>query len=268
MAVVDDNRSHERGLNNSAELFIDGKDKQFADIQVGDEIKYKNCNDDCIRLFHGLRIEHAALLHEDERTSNMLREVEENTMQSYRQVWQGRHAIDSELRRLAEEKADEVNTVYDEELRSQKEATVFTKQIGGEICNLYSDLEKARSFRAAKNEKLAEAVRTKLDEVRLAITAEHRMRLQSESTLLELFGDMGQKMQKELDASRQERHAATDRLIGFLEEILPALDRSRFAGKKEETEMSESKSLTNALLQHQKRFYATKSKTASSTTKE
>merc|ERR1712137_154540 len=78
-----------------------------------------------------------------------------------------------------------------------------------------------------KAERLHEVVRTKLDEIRDAIAAEQRIRMDSESTFLELFAKMGEKMQKDLDESRKERHAATDRLFSIMETVLPNLEKAR-----------------------------------------
>merc|ERR1719456_942112 len=95
-----------------------------------------------------------------------------------------------------------------------------TREIGDEICRLYMDMDKARQFRNEKCQNLGEAVSVKLDEVRNAVAAEQRIRLESEETLLQLLGDMGQKMEKEMMQARQERESSAEKLISTLERLL------------------------------------------------
>eukprot|EP00416_Gambierdiscus_australes_P001765 CAMPEP_0171128544 /NCGR_PEP_ID=MMETSP0766_2-20121228/117339_1 /TAXON_ID=439317 /ORGANISM="Gambierdiscus australes, Strain CAWD 149" /LENGTH=94 /DNA_ID=CAMNT_0011591713 /DNA_START=18 /DNA_END=298 /DNA_ORIENTATION=+ len=88
-------------------------------------------------------------------------------------------------------------------------------------------MEQARKFRVEAGNKLEEGLQGKLDEIRDAVTAEQRIRLESQETLLEMFGQMGERMNQELEGARRERHLATDRLIGLMETVLPKIDEAR-----------------------------------------
>merc|ERR1712182_203634 len=110
------------------------------------------------------------------------------------------------------------------EERIAAESARLTRELGDNICHLYADMDKARKYRLEKGEKLQAAVSAKLDEIRCAVTAEKRIRQESENTLLELFGQMGTKMQKELEATKQERAKTTDRLITLMEQVVPHLN--------------------------------------------
>merc|ERR1712110_1056923 len=115
----------------------------------------------------------------------------------------------------------------------------YTSEICDEVCHLYNDIEQERAYRVEKGEKLVEGVRCKLNEIRDAVNAEQRIRLESQSTLLELFGQMGQKMQTEMENSRKERHMGTERIIALMENVLPMLDKSRNFGTRLARDMLE-----------------------------
>merc|ERR1712139_298519 len=71
--------------------------------------------------------------------------------------------------------------------------------------------------------KLVAGVDTKFHEIRDAISAEQRIREDSESTMLEMLQDMGMKMQNELDAAKSERRKSQERLVQLMEKILPQM---------------------------------------------
>merc|ERR1719313_3121827 len=65
--------------------------------------------------------------------------------------------------------------------------------------------------------------------------------------MLELFGDMGAKMQKEIDAVKKERKASTDRLLHLMEVVLPHLEQARLNHVKLMHERMEEQKATAAL---------------------
>jgi len=206
---------------------VEMKDRSHAQVQIEEEDTYRTFQEDTNRLLHAVKVEKAACHHLDETSGALLKEVEENTHEGIKGIWMERHAIETGMERLVDEKVDECRGLLAGENGLQVESAKYTREIGDEVCHLYSDIEQARRFRMEKGEKLVQAVQYKLDEIDSAITAEQRIRLESESTLLELFGQMGQKIEKELSNSREERHAATNRIICFLEDILPQLEVAR-----------------------------------------
>jgi len=203
------------------------ENRRAAKIQVEEEKKYEEFQNDADRLLHAIKLERAACQHFGERTGLMLQDVRDNTNSSIRALWSERNAVDTQLQHVAEAKVKDALGVVGVELHKQTDAAKLTREINDELCHLTSDLNQARRFRIEKGEQLAGAVRVKLDEIRDAIAAEKKIREESDATLLELFGEMGTKIQTELDNSREERISATDRLIGLCEEVLPQLEMAR-----------------------------------------
>ena len=67
-----------------------------------------------------------------------------------------------------------------------------------------------------------------MDEIRDAIAAEKKIREESDATLLELFGEMGTKIQTELDNSREERNISHPTVsLACVSEVLPQLEMAR-----------------------------------------
>eukprot|EP00747_Dinoflagellata_sp_TGD_P197409 gnl/TRDRNA2_/TRDRNA2_68717_c1_seq1.p1 gnl/TRDRNA2_/TRDRNA2_68717_c1~~gnl/TRDRNA2_/TRDRNA2_68717_c1_seq1.p1 ORF type:complete len:323 (+),score=78.71 gnl/TRDRNA2_/TRDRNA2_68717_c1_seq1:40-969(+) len=209
------------------EKVVEAQDKHWADVQVEEAQAYEAFDLDVKRLTHAIRIESATIKHVDEKTTARLREADEKSTTALRAVRNERHVVETKLERIADVKVQDGRSFLAEEMEAHKIAVQYTQGIGDEMCKLYTDIEQARRYRIEKGEKLADAVRVKIGEVRDAVAAEHRIRLESESTLLDLFSELGQKMQKELDECRKQRHSATDKLIQVAEKIVPELEMSR-----------------------------------------
>ena len=210
-----------------AHRIVEEKDRHFATVQLEEERRYEEHSKDAAWLLHAIRVEQNACRHLDERTQTRLREIEDEADAGAAKVRQERHVVETRLEHLAEQHVSEGYGLLADERRSQAEAEKYTREIGDEVCHLYGDVERARQFRVEKGEKLAGAVKARLDEIKDAISAESRIRKESEATLLELFGQMGTKMQKELDDTRQERAKTSERLISVMEQVVPHIERTR-----------------------------------------
>lgn len=206
---------------------IDKRDVAIAFMQKEEEREYTEADTEIARLIHGVRVERAACKHMDEQLATLAKDMQGNMMASLDKEKRDCGAVDLRLGRVAEECVAEVRGLLADENQSQRDSVKQTQEICDEICHLYTDLEQTQKFRTEKAERLHEVVRSKLDEIRDAVAAEQRIRMDSESTFLELFAKMGKKMQKELDESRKERHTATDRLFSMMETVLPNLEKAR-----------------------------------------
>lgn len=209
------------------ERLVENKDKHFATVQLQEEDTFQNHQHNAVWLLHAVELEKNALRNLSETTHAMSQDLRSRADGSFKKLRQDRHAAETRMEHLAQVKVAEGHGLLADEAALQKEARQYSRELGDEVCHLYSDIEKSRGFRVEKGEKLRTAVTHKFDEIRDAIAAENRIRLESEGTLLELFGQMGNKMQKELDATRKDRLATTDRLIKVMEEVVPTLERTR-----------------------------------------
>jgi len=228
------------------ELAVQQKDAQFAQVQVYEENTHNDMDADIKRLIHGLRIERAACSKLEDDLNKQMKESQTSRSEDLdrgRQEW---NTAAVKFEHLVDQHLSEAKGRIAEDLELHKESAEYTQEICDEISHLYTDIEKARTYRADKGEKLADGVRYKLDEIRDAIAAEQRIRQESQNTLLELFGQMGQKLQQELDNSRKERHMGTDRIISLMENVLPKLDKTRaFAQNLEHKDLEESRGAAN-----------------------
>jgi len=209
------------------DTLVVAKDRHLAAVHQSEHERYDLLSGESQRLSNSLHIQHVSWKHLDERITGHLREVTDRTDEATFQARQERFDMEIRLERIAEEKVADARAHFAEDNRVHEESDNYAKEVCEEVCNLYSDLEKERHFRAKKGQQLAEGVRAKLDEVREAIQAEQRIRLESQSTMLELFAQMGQKMEREFKASQKERHFATDRLVSLMEQVLPKLDSAQ-----------------------------------------
>mmetsp|Transcript_40330 Transcript_40330/g.124619 ORF Transcript_40330/g.124619 Transcript_40330/m.124619 type:complete len:277 (+) Transcript_40330:78-908(+) len=212
------------------EHLVQDKDDRIARVQLLEERQYQELADTATRLGNGLRVNRAALQHLDEQITVEVRRIREDVSGRILRERQDRHAVETQLERLADEKVALVHGYLAEEAQMQRESERYTQGIRDEVCRLYADVEQARQYRIEQGQKLAEAVKLKLGEIRDAVAAEQRIRLESQNTLLELFGQMGQKMEQELENSRRERHLSTDRVIALMETVLPKMDAARRRG--------------------------------------
>lgn len=205
---------------------VSDKDAQLLRVHRKNENQYDELAEDTARISNALRVQRAACFHLGEAIDTKLKEMHEGISTDIMEERHGRHAVETRLERLVDEKASDVAGHLADDSELQKESSRYTKEMSAEICRLYTDIDQARKYRAEKCNNLLGGVKQKLGEIKEAVAAEHEMRLESESTLLELFGQMGQRMELELETSRKERHVATDRLIALMEAVLPKLDNS------------------------------------------
>jgi hypothetical protein len=197
--------------------------------QSSDAANYQMHKKNQLELFASLRAEAAVRQHSGESIDTKLKKIRDagNTGLLEERLRHNRQA--TQLEKTAGDMAAEVFAAVEESKKMGAEAVVGTRSICDELCHLYEDIDSERKFRVAKSEDLAQVVRAKLSEVREAVSAERRIRLESQSTLLELFGQMGQKMHLDMRNAKRERQQATDRIISVMEKALPKLDEASMA---------------------------------------
>lgn len=199
---------------------IEEKDRELAEAQIAEEEELESQVQDAERLIHALRMEHVAAKHFDEVSTSRLVGIQDMVGSTLREARVGRNGGHTDLERTTDTRLAEMKARHLENVEERGKATRYTREIGDEICRLYMDVDKARQHRTEKCQSLGEAVSVKLDEVRDAVAAEQRYRLESEETLLQLLGDMGQKMEKEMTIARRERESSAEKLLSTLERIL------------------------------------------------
>lgn len=205
---------------------VNEKDKLVATFQVNEAQHFLRYEDDATRLLHAVRAEGVARGHLEESLSGKLSQIHERMEQGILQERQERHTAETEVERAGEEKVAETKGALAEDKMLQEQSNAYSQEICDEICHLYSDIEQERKFRTEKCERLGEGVRFKLGEIREAVAAERQIRLESEHTLLELFGQMGQKIEQDMAAARRERELSHNRVLDTLEAVLPQLDKA------------------------------------------
>lgn len=209
------------------ERFFAKKDRHYAKVFLQEMEQYERFHEQTRQGIHACGIQRTACMHLDEHLTKLNSEVDQNVREQVRQQRQERHAMETRHEKLAEQSIAEARGLMAEEQASRGQAHVYTEEVTNEVCHLYNDLEQAKNYRIQKSEKLQEVVTEKLEEIEVAITAEKKIREESTHTLLELFGQMGTKMQQEIDSVRIERKEATDRLIALMEVVLPHLEQAR-----------------------------------------
>jgi len=229
------------------ERFFHKKDRHYAKTYLEEQAKYEILHEETRQGIHSCRVQRAACSAVDERISKLVLEVKQNMLGQVQHHRQDRHVAETHREKLAEKAIAEARGLMIEEQESRKQTHKYTEEVTNEICHLYNDLDKARNYRLQKSEKLQEVVEEKLDEIHIAISAEKKIREESTSTMLDLFSDMGVKMQKEIDAVKTERKASTDRLIQLMEVVLPHLEQARLNHVKLVHEKMEEQKATAAL---------------------
>lgn len=183
----------------------------------------------------------------DEQLAKQLSQVNNTLVEKVYEYRSFRYREETKLHKAVDEYHQKVRGMLKDEVDGAKKATGYVIAVQNEICHLYNDLEQARQYRIQKNERLQEVVQDKLKEIHFAIRAEHHIRQESTHTLLDLFGEMGQKMQDELDTVRQERLESNKRVVQLMEKVLPSLEAARFAHMKACEEKLEDQKAAAAL---------------------
>eukprot|EP00931_Biecheleriopsis_adriatica_P091772 TRINITY_DN65651_c0_g1_i1.p1 TRINITY_DN65651_c0_g1~~TRINITY_DN65651_c0_g1_i1.p1 ORF type:complete len:256 (+),score=79.76 TRINITY_DN65651_c0_g1_i1:49-768(+) len=214
-----------------AQDFVEVKDKELARIQIKEEQRFMEAEKEITRMLNGLKVQRAASYHLDEQLTEQIQQVQEGITNALRDRRQERYSLNVKLQQVIDERLAEVHGHAAEEAALYKEQEVYSREITDEICHLYRDVDQNSKFRHEQGETIAQAIHSKLREVSEAVEAEKRIRNESRSTLLELFGQMAQKMEMELEQSRYERHAFTDRVVSLMEQTLPQYNKPRHAGE-------------------------------------
>uniref|UniRef100_A0A7S4SEY6 Uncharacterized protein n=1 Tax=Alexandrium monilatum TaxID=311494 RepID=A0A7S4SEY6_9DINO len=206
------------------ECLVKDKDAAIHRLHLDRERQFSQLADGTTELANSLQMHGVARQHLRDEVSSKLREMQEHTNAGILQERRGRQDMEVRLERAGEGAADDVRACLAEEAKLQAESQRYNEQVRDEICNLYSDLERERQLRMEAGQKLGEGVKVKLGEIREALVAEQRFRVESQSTLLELFGKMGKTLDEELESARSERSEATERFICMMERVLPRMD--------------------------------------------
>jgi len=206
------------------ECIVRDKDTSVHQLHLDRERQHSELADGIAELSNSLGMHRVARKHFRDQVGVTLRELQERTESDILRERRGRQDLEVRLERAAESAAGEVRACLAEEAERQADSDRYAGQVRDEICHLYSDLEKARQLRIEAGQRLGDGVQVKLGEIREAVAAEHRFRMESQNTLLELFGQMGRTLDQELESARRERSGATDRLVGLMERVLPRMD--------------------------------------------
>lgn len=213
--------------DDEAERLLLEKDLQLARIQLAEEHGYEYFGQESTRLANALLVQRSARGNTEEQISTRLQQVRNVADAAILRERQERHGVETRLERLADAQTAELQGFLADGKALEQDSVLYAKEICDEVCGLYRDIDQARKYRLEKGQKLGEGIRYKLDEVRDAVEAERRIRLESQDTLLELFGQMGQKMEQEMEHARRERLLTTDRFLALVETVLPKLEELR-----------------------------------------
>lgn len=189
------------------------------------------CEAGTMKLMNGLHVHLASNGLQADSLQARLQDVREATESGVYQVHTERHASETRLEQLSDTYAAEVRGHLAEDSHLHQEAGLYVKDVQAEICHLHMGVNQAADFRVERGRKVSEVVRGKLDEVRMALAAERRIRDSSERTLLGLFGQMGQRVSQEFEANREERVATGKRLTALLETASKLLSNTQGAAE-------------------------------------
>lgn len=209
------------------ERFFGKKDRHYAKVYLEEQAKYEMFHEEAQRGIHACKVQRAACAQLDEYLSQMISKVDKDIRDKVLNQRQERHTRETRLEKLVEEKCADVRALMYEEQKTRKTGDDYTKEVTNEVCHLYNDIEQAKEYRLQKSEKLQHVVSQKLDEIHVAVAAETKVREESTQNILEVFGGIGNKMQKEIDDIKRERKESTERLLALMEVVLPHLQQAR-----------------------------------------
>lgn len=219
---------------------VQDKDQHIALLHTNEEQECSEMEERASRLVNSLQVERASRKHMQDEMSSRLEQMQESRSAGILQERQARHAVETKLERLTDKRVAEVRGCLVEDAALQTESEKYTQLICDETCSLYKDLDEARQFRKSRSQKLSEGVQVKLSEVRDAVSAEQRIRLESQDTLLELFGQMSSKLEQELDQSRKEQSMSVDRVLRLMEAVMPKLIEAQSKGPAYQEDLQEN----------------------------
>jgi hypothetical protein len=206
---------------------VEAKDREVARVHAENERDVDEGVAHAMALKNGIALSAVARGHLSDQISQSLQSVRNDAEAILGKEWGELAEIETSMERLADEKIAELQGSMSDEAEVEVQSARYTDAISDEICHLYQNIDQATKYRLELGQKLASAVRYKLDEIHEALAAEQRTRLDSEATLLGLFGEMGQKINQEMEACRRERHMSADRFIGVMETVLPRMQKTR-----------------------------------------
>jgi len=211
---------------NEIERLVNEKDNYLSRFVYHEHQQHEEMSSQATKLGNALKMNRAASHHFDEQVTTEMGTIKQDVSAATLRERQERHQVETRLEWLGDAKIAEVKGLLDEDSQVHAGSQQYSKNISDEVSSLYQNIEKTRQFRVDQGQALAQGVKLKLEEVREAISAESRIRQESQNTLLELFGQMGQKCEQEIQNARCERHLCTDRLIGVMEDLLPRMDEA------------------------------------------
>jgi len=229
------------------ENFFNKKDRYYAKAYLEEQGQLEKFHEESRQGIHACRVEHAAGQHLEEQLTKHLGQVNNTFVENLYEYRHFRYKQETELQKTADEYVSKVRGCLAEENENTKKAQGYAVAVQNEICHLYNDLEQARQYRIQKNERLQEVVEDKLKEIHFAIRAERTIREESTHTLLDLFGEMGHKMQSEIDSVREERESSSHRMLQLMEKVLPNLETARLGHLKAVEEKLEDQKAAKAL---------------------
>lgn len=203
---------------------VEEKSRYIINAQRDNDKAHARCEDDALRLIHALHAASAARVMDTDMLEQRAKSLQATASDVIRRARNDRGANEVELQHAIVERVAEARGVLEEHVRFNQLELGHSGQIREEICNIYRFLEEERKVRAEKGGQMAQAVRQKLDEVREAVVAERRIRLESQDTLLELFGQMGERLHRTVQGAKHDRQMASERIFQVMEKVVPKLD--------------------------------------------
>jgi len=239
MSVARHSHAMSSGTNDSFDASFSGgddagqllgeKEQHFMQFHRNSEQQFMESEAEVMRLLNGVHLQKVLRDHASEKLGDHLKQVKTQGMEDIYASHVERHLVATRLEQDADKYAAEVRGTLAEDKELQEESKRYMRDVQAEICHLYTDSNQVTDFRIERSKKLAEGVASKLDEIRIAVTAERRIREESESTLLELFGQMGDRIATQLEANRRERIETADRLTSLVESATKLVINTRRA---------------------------------------
>lgn len=212
-----------------AEHLVTDKERNFMQSHRFMEETFQEGEMRAMRLLNGLHIQKASNKHLQDILESRARDLRQKMQEGTYRERTLRHTVETKLEQTMNKYEDDVRSKVAEDELQRQEADLYKKDVQAEICHLYNSTNQATDFRIAQGNHLANVVQAKLAEIRLAADAEHRIRKDSENTLLTLFGQMGDKISQEFELSKRERIATGDRLTVLLETASKLLQNTKSA---------------------------------------
>jgi hypothetical protein len=188
--------------------------------QRANEEAANRCAENSKRLTHSLRAQGVARRHDLDHVDELIKRVKEKAEVGTQKVHFECYDVEVDLTHKSTDSIAEAGGCLAEHAALAEKAAKHTEHIRDEISTLYRSIDEERKERIEKSRELAQGVRSKLREVREALAAERRLREQSRDTLVELFGQMGERMNTLLQDTRKCRITSYERIFNVVEAVL------------------------------------------------